>query len=212
MRLEIVSVASITLALLLRTPASAQTVSVAALRGYSSHDLQPRSDGIIASLILPFHRRVGLAITVDRLRGDQSGTGIVCGGDLINPQECPTESYAQVGRLTTAAVGAELSLFRVQRAELSFRPQVLLGTAKTETLGHETGNTLSASKTVMGFSVGADVRVTPAFRLPLDVVIGAAVRRIGPTARAADGYLPFEQWFTSRTIYAGLAVTRRQER
>ena len=209
-RLETLLVATIAFATVPSTPSAAQTLSVAALRGYSDHDLQPRSDGITASLIVPLHPRIGLAVAIDRLRGDQAGAGIVCAG-LINPIQCPTEPYAQVGRLTTAAVGADVPLFRRRYVERALRPQVLMGSVKTETLGHETGNTLSASKTVVGLSMTGDVRITPLPRLPIDLVLGAAVRR-PPTAgvHVADGYTPFEQWFTSRTVYAGLAVSRRQ--
>lgn len=190
--------------------AAAQSVSVAAARGDASDDLR-QSGGFTASLTVPVRNRVGVALTVDRFREDAHDTGVLC-GDVIDPNLCPTEPYTRNDRLMTVGLGIDFLAYRARYVGLFLRPQLVVGRAKSEKLGHETGNTLSATKTEMGLSFGAEVRVTPLQRLPLDLAIGAALRSVWPAATQADGYSPFEERFTSRTIYAGVAFTRRRER
>ena len=188
-----------------------QSVSFAIAGGDATHNLQPNSTGFAASLVFPIRRRVELVLTLDRLRGDAPGNGFVCAG-LINPEACPIEPYAQEGRLMTLGVGPDVPLYRARYGGLSLRPQLLLGRIESETLGHQTGNTLSATKTEFGVSLGAEIRLTPLRRLPFDLMIGAAYRNLGPAKKddVIDGYTPFETSFTARTIYAGMAFTRRR--
>jgi len=210
MRQCLTIVGGISLIAIASSVAAGQSVSLAFARGDASRSLELQSGGFAASLVIPVSHRVGVAFTVDRLTGDATATGIVC-GDVIDPVGCPTESYTQNSRLTTAGAGVDFLLYRARYVGLSLRPQLLLGRAKNERLGHATGNTLSATKTEMGLSLGGEVQLTPMQRLPLDLVVGGALRNLWPSARQADGYLPFEERFTSHTIYAGVAFTRRRD-
>jgi hypothetical protein len=210
MRYRIIVVAGIALAGVVTSIAHAQSVSFVLARGDASRSLELQSGGFSASLVVPVSHRAGVALTFDQLTGDATATGIVC-GDVIDPIQCPNESYTQNSRLTTAGAGVDFLLYQARYAGLSLRPQLLLGRAKNERLGHATGNTLSATKTEMGLSFGAEVRITPMHRLPLDLALGGALRTMWPTATQADGYTPFEERFTSGTIYAGVAFTRRRE-
>lgn len=210
MRQSFTIVVGISLTTVASSVAAGQSVSIAFARGDASRSLELQSGGFVASLVIPVRHRVGVAVTVDRLTGDATATGVVC-GEVMDPVQCPVESYTQASRLTTVGVGVDFLLYRARYVGLSLRPQLLLGRAKNERLGDATGNMLSATKMEMGLSLGAEVRVTPTHRVPLDLAVGAALRNVWPTATQADGYTPFEKRFTSRTIYAGVAFTRRRE-
>ena len=210
MKTRITIVGSASLIALASSIASAQSVSFALARGDASRSLELQSGGFTAALVVPLGSSL-LSLSVDRLTGDANATGTVC-VELIDPVACPTEPYAQTSRLTTVGVGIDLRLYRTRYAALTFRPQLLLGQAKDERLGHETGNALSAKKMEMGVSFGAEVGLTPTPRLPIDFIVGGAFRNLWPAARQADGFTPFETRFSSRTIYAGVAFTRRRER
>jgi hypothetical protein len=207
-----ITIAAMCLIAVTGSVALAQSVSFAIAGGDATHNLQPNSTGFAASLAFPIRGRLELVLTLDRLRGDATGAGFVCAG-LINPEACPIEPYTQKGRLMTLGVGPDVPLYRARYVGLSLRPQLLLGRIESETLGHETGNTLSATKTELGVSLGAEIRLTPLRRFPFDFTMGAAYRNLGPAKKddAVEAYTPFETSFTARTIYAGLAFTRRRD-
>ena len=208
-----VTIAGICLIAVIGSVALGQRVSLAVARGDATHDLQPNATGFTASFVFPVHARIGAALTLDRLRGDAAGVGIVCVG-LIDPDDCPSEPYTQNGPPITVGVGPEFSVYQATHVGISLRPQLLVGSIRSETLGYETGKTLSAIKTEVGVSLSAEVRVTPLSRIPIDVAVGAALGNFGSAKQeqVVDGYTPFEGSFTRRMVYAGVAFTRRGER
>jgi len=192
------------------TPSAAQRVSVATVRARSGQELLGRPRGSAVSLALPIRGRVGIALSVERLRSEQNGVGIVCGG-LINPDRCPIEPYDQTGHLSLTAIGADVRLVRLSVAEVAVQPQISWGKAKTSARGHDTGNRLASEKGQLGFSAGLELRLTPVRRLPLDFVLGAASGWVGPIKNAmlVDGYTPFDRWHSLRAFYVGGALAWR---
>ena len=114
----------------------------------------------------------------------------------------------------TVGFGADVALWENRRVQLSALPQVLVAHATSTVRGVSSGNALGAEKTQVGFSAGLETRVTPAPRVPVSIVAGGAFRRLGAatTELVADGYTPFENWYSVRVLYAGVAVSLARTR
>lgn len=190
----------------------AQRISVTAVGATTSHELLNRPIGVMASFGVPISRRVHGSFSVARLQRSSDGTGIVCGG-LINPSQCPVESFAEKGRISMVGIGADVQLVTARMAGLSVQPQFLWGRARAETLGDVTGNRLFSDRAQLGFSAGVELRSFPGRQFPIGVVAGAALARVGPAnvEGLVDGYTPFDRWYSLRTVYVGgvLQWTRR---
>jgi hypothetical protein len=193
--------------------AVAQRATLGAVFATTSHDLLNGPIGPAFSLATPIGRRVDLSLMVERLESTTDGTGVVCGG-LINPDRCPVEPFQQKGRLSLVSIGAAVHLASTRIVSVSVQPQFLWGRAQTETNGATTGNRLFSEKGQFGFSGGLEVGLFPAPRLPLGVVLGGTFGRLGPihSDLLLDGYTPFDDWYTVRSAYVGLALQWRRGR
>jgi len=190
--------------------ASGQHVSVAAVDAWTTHDLVERPSGFAASVAFPLTPRWSFSAGLERVQGDQAGTGVVCGGFILERDRCPIEPFTQVGRLTLGSIGFDASLLRTTYIELVARPQLLAGSVKSSERGTTTGNNLTAKKIQVGYSAALELRLFPVRRLPLGLVGGVAARRVGPPpgdSDSLDDYTPFQWWYSERTIYAGLALS-----
>jgi hypothetical protein len=189
----------------------AQRVSVAAVNARTTHDLLDQPAGVSVSVAMRLTRRLAASITLERLRSDASGTGIVCGG-LINPDRCPVEPFTQTGRLSFVGIGPQLSLLGRPHLDLVIRPELLIGHVESTVRAPGSGNVLPADKAEIGFSAGLELRVIPAVKFPLELIAGGTARRLGPQHQelVLDGYTPFESWYSVRTIYAGAALAWRE--
>jgi hypothetical protein len=208
--------ASTSLLALAARQGEAQWVTVTAVRASTSHDLLQRPTGFGVSLAVPIWRRVDVSIVVQRLTGEASGVGIVCAG-LIDPDRCPVEPFGQEGRVQTVGIGAAIAVMRARHIELVAAPHLLVGTARSSMHGLVSGNELPTDKSQVGVSATLEARVMPAPRLPVGLVVGGALGRLGPTTQdlVVDGYTPFERWYTIRSVYVGGALswsTRRDRR
>jgi hypothetical protein len=193
---------------------SAQRVSVAAVDVWTTHDLLERPRGFSASVSFPLTARWSWSLTVERARGDRTGTGVVCGGFILEPDRCPAERFTQVGRLTLGGVGVEALLVRTSRLGLVARPQLLAGEVRSAERATASENFLDASKAAIGFSAGLELRATPVRRVPLDLIGGATTGRVGPLVhdQSLDAYIPFERWYSVRSLYAGVSLAVRRSR
>ena len=200
----------ITAACLASPQAYAQRASVQAVAAQTTHDLLPRGGGAGASLTVPVRNRVGLAVLIERFSGDDRGAGFACAG-LIDPGRCPVEPLDRGGSRFTLGVGADVSLWENRRVEFAVLPHVLVAHAASTVRGTSSGNELRAEKTELGFSAALESRFTPSARMPLSVIVGGAMRRLGPvkTEVVVDGYTPFDRWYSARVLYVGAAASWR---
>ena len=195
------------------TSGAAQRVTLSAVLASTSHELLDQPFGPVLTLATPIGRRADLAVMVGRLDSKTDGMGVVCGG-LIDPSQCPSEPYSQKGRLSMVGIGGDVHLLSSRLASVAVQPMFLWGRARTETNGNTTGNRLFSEKGQWGFSGGLEVRSFPSRRVPLGVVAGGTLGRLGPVKSdlLLDGYTPFDDWYTVRTAYIGLALQWRRGR
>ncbi|HEX6053882.1 MAG TPA: hypothetical protein VFZ21_31645 [Gemmatimonadaceae bacterium] len=199
-------VASIAGALLLpATTLPAQRLTGAAAWAESSHPLLDRLHGVAVSVGIPVTGRWSVLLSADYLHGAEMGSGIVC-SDVIDPDGCPVEAFREQYRLVTAGTGADALLVRGRYAEIAATSRITVGRASATKRGQTTHNRLEASKAQIGLSLGIELRLSPAPRIPVALVLGADAGSQGPLTRVADGYTPFERWHTMRAVYAGGSV------
>lgn len=188
------------------SPLAAQRITGAAAWAESSHRLHDGLHGVAVSLGIPMAARWSVVLTADHLRGSKGGSGIVC-GDVIDLDACPVEPFREQHRLVTAGAGADAPLVRGPYVEIAARPRITVGRASANKRGRATDNFLEASKAEVGLFLGIELRLNPAPRIPIAIVLGAETGRHGPVNRVADGYTPFEQWHTIRALHAGGAIS-----
>ena len=161
-----------------------------------------------ASFGVDFPLSSGLVVRLggERVSGNASRTGVACGGWVLRPELCPTESLVDDATLTTASAGLAFWTETRGRLVLNLSGDLRAGAIQSTTRGSTTGNAIGADAALVGVDLGAEVHWLPLARVPVALDLGATIGVLKPLVpQATDSYLPFDEAFRVSRLRIGLS-------
>ena len=130
-------------------------------------------------------------LSAEYLMGHDHRTGVACGGFFL-PERCPPQPLRDRTRAFMLAVGFSHPLIRRDRGALELVGAVRGGDIRSRTRGLETGDEISARKSMLGAEGGLDAVVVPFARWPVALTAGGRFGALsGFGGGIADVYEPF---------------------
>lgn len=174
---------------------NAQSVNVNAGRFNGDHYLlgEAMTGGGASFNFRTADKRLDIRVGFDSYAGRSARVGSPCGG-FVEPSTCKSEPMRDQSSLYLASVGPSYDIIREADFTLSVLGLLQGGRVNADSYALQTGQSLSASKTLWGASGGLAAAWRPSPRKPFAFNAAAETGRLGKIRRSGvmDAYTPFE--------------------